>query len=99
MQKWKISYTLQLCAVVMSSIDSELPLFCIRNTYIASLDRPGMNEKPIKMKVTCYHCKETFECEFLERSAFLECPICEGSNWVRAPYSDIPRFNVTEHKS
>lgn len=72
----------------MSSIDSGLPLFCIRNTYITTLDRPGMNEKPIKMTVTCYHCLETFACEQLERSAFVECPTCEGVNWVRAPTSE-----------
>ncbi|WP_367344134.1 hypothetical protein [Methanomethylovorans sp.] len=47
-----------------------------------------MNEKPLKMTVTCYHCKKTFDCEFLERSAFIECPVCEGGSWVRALYSE-----------
>lgn len=55
-----------------------------------------MNEKTIK--VVCYHCKETFECEFLERSAYRECPICEGINWVMAPASE-KKFTDMEHKS
>jgi len=72
----------------MSSIDSELPWLYIRNTYIATLDRPGMNEKPIKMKVTCYHCLEKFEHNYLGRSVMRKCPTCEGLNWVMAPYSE-----------
>lgn len=51
------------------------------------------------MTVVCYHCKETFDCEFLERSAFLECPICEGSNWVRAPALEKNKFTGMEHEN
>lgn len=47
-----------------------------------------MSENQMTLRVVCYHCKETFECDFPGHSVMKECPVCEGSNWVMAPASE-----------